>query len=142
MEKKKELEGKLRNLGDEVKELEPKHLELKRLKDERKKQYRSTVVSATFIPPYGADIQGGRKYGVKSVSSQTLLSKRVVTCHITVRPKCCIWITRPRGCAVGNSSLAGFHRFVELCAASNRCCKYKVKRVRTASKLSRSFSGR
>ena len=42
--KRKETEVKLRDLGKEVKELEPKHAELKKSRDEKKKQWRAVTV--------------------------------------------------------------------------------------------------
>ena len=43
--KKKETEEQLRDLGKEVKELEPKHIDLKRIRDEKKKLYKAVTVS-------------------------------------------------------------------------------------------------
>ena len=46
LEKKKtENENKLKQLGKDVKDLEPKHTELKKLKEEKKKQWRAVSVS-------------------------------------------------------------------------------------------------
>ncbi len=42
--KKKEMEERLRELGKEVQELEPRHAELKRARDEKRKEFKAVTV--------------------------------------------------------------------------------------------------
>ena len=44
--KKKEIEDELRHLGDEVKELEPRHTHLKKQRDDTKKAFKAAAVSS------------------------------------------------------------------------------------------------
>ena len=53
--KKKETENALKQLGKDVQDLEPKHKELKKVKEDQKKQWRAVTVSTsvlTFLANY------------------------------------------------------------------------------------------
>lgn len=50
--KKKETKEKLRDLGNEVRDLEPKHKSLKKLRDEKKKEWKTVMVKAWTISDY------------------------------------------------------------------------------------------
>ena len=46
--KKKETENALKQLGKDVQDLEPKHKELKKVKEDKKKQWRAVTVSTSI----------------------------------------------------------------------------------------------